>query len=145
MVSTELDDFLQEKIVSSTVWKALLSNGQTVIQDDNRPGEEKSAWIRLKDYLYERDLSIKSLSFSFRSNTISNFLPENAAGYFFVKNAVSGIGSDYTSEFYIFGYLKDKTVYWKRYKIPEMMFFDEGERTIESCGNSLIFNLDEPV
>lgn len=140
LVSTELDDFLREAIVFHPTWRANLSNGETVVEDDMRPGITKSAWLRLREYVGLNNLTINGISLNFRDKNIKP-VPDNAEGYFFIKNAASVWGSPDTMGFYIFGYLKGGTVYTKKYKIPECVFFEDGHRTIEEAAKGLILNI----
>ena len=57
-------DFLEDK----TIWVAVLSNGLTVYQDDNRSGKEKVAWKRLGRYCSEKHIDVIGMYLKFRSH-----------------------------------------------------------------------------
>src|SRR5688500_10269504 len=88
IMNNDFVSLVTDEHVPDLRWVAVLSNGETVYQDDDRPGiKPESAWIRLGNYVNNRGLHIVALSFQFRSHVIS--LPENADGYYFAKGALA--------------------------------------------------------
>lgn len=136
MICEKQDDFLEDK----TIWVAVLSNDKIIYQDDDRVGyEEKSAWIRLKKYILENKLSIKSFYLKFRSNIVSS-TPNNASGYFFSKGIMGSIATKNVF-YYVVGHIESNKVYIKKFKIPELLCFDEEVREVYDCKeDQLIFN-----
>lgn len=134
------DDFAQEKIINSAVWRAALSDGRVVIQDDGTPyhGPE-SAWLRLKDFVKENNLDVVDITLGFRDNIIRDLVPKNADGYFFTNNLLGFVDNGYQAYFYIFGWLENGVVYTKKYKTPELILFEVSKRTIEECNNGIIY------
>ena len=70
---TEECDFLEDK----TIWVAVLSNGLTIYQDDERSGKEPVAWKRLKEYCQSESLNIVGMHLKFRSHVIPMERGEN--------------------------------------------------------------------
>lgn len=131
------DDFVYEQVR----WLAHLSNGQTIIQDDNRPGvDPPQAWIRLGQYCKQERVNIVNLSLQFRSHHESP-LPANADGYYFINKAVS-VNYGPTIGFYIIGYLKDEQIRVQQWRIPELVCYGE-EIRLPDGGLSLIRRVDE--
>ena len=116
----ESDDFLDEK----TIWIANLSNDETIYQDDERVGRQPhSAWLRLKAYLKESDLKIKSFAFKFRSHHVQ--LPRPQDGCYFTK-AILGQQDNATDlHFFVYGnYIRGKNIDCVWYRIPEIIVFN---------------------
>ena len=114
MICTKEDSFLDEK----TIWVALLSNGQTVFQDDGREGiKDYSAWIRLKDHCDQEGVYIEDLKIKFRSHTVP--IPKSE-GYHFIKGMGCMVGFD-PEEFFIVGTLQGGTLKRTWYKVPEIV------------------------
>ena len=67
MVCFEIDNWLID--YDKTMWIAHLSDNSTVYQDDNRPGLDPNAWLRLKKYVYENNLDVIGLDVKFRCHT----------------------------------------------------------------------------
>lgn len=142
-VCTTEDDYTRERWLDSVRWTVLLSNGEQVIQDDNRPGvEPASAWLRLGQYVCEQGLVIEGLTLQFRSEPPVR-LPERAEGYFFRKSLGAFLTSQATLGFYLVGHLEDGRVLVRRYKVPEMILVGLEARDPndhETVGISLIRN-----
>jgi hypothetical protein len=136
MICEKEDNFLEDK----TIWVAVLSNGQTVYQDDNRIDyEEKSAWLRLKRYISENQLKIKTFYIKFRSNTVLS-TPSDASGYFFSKGIMGSVATSNVF-YYLVGHIENGKVYIKKFKIPELLCFDQEVRELYNCKeDQLIFN-----
>lgn len=139
------DDFTSEYWLFSPRWICDLSNGETVFQDDDRPGEEpKSAWLRLRQYCQENNLSITHMRLEFRSNT-QRSLPDDAEGYFFCKGCGAFLfGGGTTLGFYLVGYLKGDKVIVHQYKSPEMILVSTEERLAADCEACLIRSAPKP-
>ena len=137
MICEKEDSFLEDK----TIWIAVLNNGQTVYQDDDRENlEERSAWIRLKSYLNKNNLKINSLYLKFRSNILT-ILPVNSSGYFFSKGIMASTSYEKNVFYYSIGYIDDQKVFIKKIKIPELLLFEQEVREVYNCKeDQLIFN-----
>ena len=118
------------------IWIVKLSNGETIFQDDYRPGlGQHSAWIRLGDYCQDHSLKIVGMRLEFRSNKVK--LPDNAEGYFFTKAAGAWIGLP-TDNKYGIGVLKDGEVTITFHLVPELISSGTDVRKQEICGECLI-------
>lgn len=137
MICEKEDIFLEDK----TIWVAVLSNDKIVYQDDNRDVyTEKSAWLRLKKYIFDNKLKIKSFYLKFRSN-VSLITPNDSAGYFFSKGIMASVSNSQTVFYYSIGHIENGNVYIKKIKIPELIMFDQEVRSIYDCNEEqLIFN-----
>jgi hypothetical protein len=134
------DEFTIEK----PRWVVTLSNGETILQDDDRPGEIKqSAWLRLKEYILAGKLSIVDYKLQFCSH-IEQAAPPNKEGYFFMQKvgAVLSDTSRLTYLFYITGYYESKTklVYSQTWLIPEIIPIEQAERKENFDSPGLIVN-----
>lgn len=136
--------FDKEYFEEKTYWIVELSNGETVYQDDGKNENcEHSAWIRLKKYIEDNNLSINKFYVRFRSNIIYP-LQENCDGYFFSIGIIGMMSSEENVNFYILGYVLNNKVMIKKIKIPELIVFDEEEREISNCSEQqLILNKKE--
>lgn len=124
----------QELWESKSRWEATLSNGETIYQDDS---DGFPSWILLGRYIKENNLKIVNLSFGFRDNTVQ--LKPNADGYFFRNMATGSIAGTQLS--FIIGILEDGVCKVEKWEIPEMQYQGVEHRTIESAGESLIYNV----
>lgn len=121
IVCKEEDDYVRER----PRWVAELSNGETIYQDDDRPGVVlPGAWLRLKDYLQENHLSIRQLWLQFRTNRIQIGEP-NAAGYLLARMAFGIMSSDGEMEQFdglVVGvYIEKSDDIWAyTFKLPEL-------------------------
>lgn len=77
--SKKVDEF-----VPKSRWVASLSNGET-IYEDHREGYEPT-WIRLAEYVLQKDISITNLRVQFESGKIIK-LPSGQEGYIQKKKA----------------------------------------------------------
>lgn len=143
MVSTQEDEFTREKWLNEARWTALLSNGQTVIQDDGRPGADPaSAWLRLGMYVTEMNLKIVGLTLQFRSE-LPLHMPKDAEGYFFRKSMGAFLNTGQTFGFYLIGHLANGVIHVRQYKVPEMILVETTTRDPDDpkkVGPSLIRN-----
>ena len=119
-VCKAIDGYIEEKYERQAMWIAKLSNGETVYQDDERPGLfENSAWIRLKEYVYANKLHIDNLTIRFRSHIISvNHTP--VGGFFFRHAALGSFGSAKTVAFYLAGTIQNGILSVVKYRVPEI-------------------------
>ncbi len=142
MITTQWDEYLQERYENKPRWQVVLSNGQTVYQDDERYGE--SSWRLLRTWLLLNEgIQIVSMFVGFRDNVHS--LPDNADGYFF-RNSVMASFDKWEKHSFIIGTLSHIDVHgvnqpeltvWK-YDLPEMICMGEEKREIDTAGESLI-------
>ncbi len=118
------DEFVQHK----PRWVVVLSNGETIYQDDDRPGmAEPSAWLRLGKYCRDRDLHISELWMQFQTN---RFMvgPPDADGYYFVRTASAVWGDEETIHGYIAGVLLDGKIRGYHWIIPAFIPLEIIER-----------------
>ena len=67
-VSKSINGYVNVYADSNPIWIAELSNGEMIYQDDGKPDcYPESAWLRLKEYCEQNNLSIKSISVKNRS------------------------------------------------------------------------------
>lgn len=119
-------------------WVVVLSNGETVYEDDGRPGlEEPSAWKRLKTYCCEKKIYIVEMWLQFRSNRVM-VEPRNADGYFLTKSAFGVWGNKETFHAYVAGVLVDGFVKTVKWKIPELVALENQVREADPDSPMLI-------
>jgi hypothetical protein len=119
-------------------WVVVLSDGQTVYEDDDRPGiDEPSAWKRLKIYCSENSVNIVEMWLQFRSNRVM-IEPRNANGYFLIKSAYGIWGDTETFHAYIVGILIDGVVQTVKWKVPELISMESETRYVDLASPSLI-------
>lgn len=143
-VCTTPDEFIHELEFDRgmALWRARLSNGEIVIQDDYRPGlAENSAWIRLAAYCEENRLKIEQFWLEFRGNKVCP-LKENAEGYFFRK----GILAEWSEPenaigVYLMGDLTGEEVRVEKWWVPPLEYICEEVRPASDSGPSLIRNV----
>ena len=123
-VCTSYDDFLQDK--DQAVWYVTLSDGSSVFQDDDRPGFEPIAWLRLKNHCEINKLNITGIFVKFRSHV--EFSGSSDEGYFFRRKALGGWGMEKTDQYYVIGTIKDGVIHCKHWKIPEVICDEEDDR-----------------
>lgn len=132
------DPFIRERYLVSPRWVCILSNGETIYQDDGRFSNQIPTWTRLKKYIENSDLKIKNLYIQFRSN--KQFpLPENSDAYLFC-NSVIGSPGMVTLGFFIIGFVENGILKVQRWKIPELVLIEEETREIEKNERFLIWN-----
>lgn len=139
-VCTSLDKWMEDTWVHSTRWVVELSNGETVWQDDGRPGIEDSAWIRLKNYCEYHGLSIKNLRLQFRNN-----MPDvlyQGGDFFFSKlvraHFISNKGMADNKYFYLIGVTDGDTVKIDKWLIPALVMQETLERNRSECEDNII-------
>ncbi len=142
-VCKQPDDFTKELEVDcqQALWRAELSNGEIIIQDDSRPGcDPPQAWLRLATYLQQTTLRIVNLWIQFRSNSAKDILPKNADGYFFCKRALGNSAGGATYHSYLLGALVDGKLTVQTWHVPELVLDNIEEREPEKAGVCLILN-----
>jgi hypothetical protein len=129
MICTTEDDFVRDKLR----WVVRLSNGDTVYQDDDRPGvEPASAWKRLKRHCEESGLHIVSMIVQFRSH-VEPVGVEDAPGYFFVNTVMAVCGDNETTYHgYVTGYLRDDgLIDYVHWLTPSLVVLETGVRELK--------------
>lgn len=133
----EEDEFLEGK----TIWIAALSNGEDVYQDDDRPGLIPQAWLRLKKYVDDNQLSIERLLLKFRSHRVE--VSNNEEGNTFSKGVIARWGGSKTRHFYVTGILKGGMIRLKWWTTPELLLYQRDIQTPEKYLSNLIRNNHE--
>ncbi len=133
------DDFITEKLR----WVITLSNGETIYQDDDRPGEEQAkAWIRLRDYVKLNKVDIVDFKIQFCSH-IEQAANPNAEGYYFARKvgafAFSGEAEN-TMYYYVVGELRDGKIYTTQWSVPEILRVGSDVRDVVEDDIHLIIN-----
>jgi len=137
MVSFELDDFILDK--DKTFWTALLSDGRSVYQDDERPCyDEKRSWVRLQAFCKENNLYVKKIDIRFRSHFETNH--ESVEGYFMRKGVLGDWGSEKVRNFFVCGPIIDGKIHITKWQIPELIIEDREIRDIEGNEDGIIWN-----
>lgn len=142
-VCTSLDSWMEETWVFSTRWIVQLSNGETVWQDDGRPGlKEASAWVRLKNYCELFNLHITSMCLKFRNHTYGTVF-ENKEAYFFSKSLKASFKSAKTMDvlnidYYLFGYKDGDKVHITKVTCPALTFEEQITRNYHDCLDNMI-------
>tara|TARA_Y100000592_G_scaffold100806_1_gene182939 strand:+ start:2989 stop:3441 length:453 start_codon:yes stop_codon:yes gene_type:complete len=122
---TQPDYFIEDK----PIWYVHLSDGLTVYQDDNRPGQhEPCAWRRLWQYCKDKNVSIQSMSIRFRSNIVHIPNQDNAEGYYFSYGAIKEITDIKTRSYYICGTLRNNKINSSWYATPELLEAQKNQR-----------------
>jgi hypothetical protein len=136
-VCFEIDDFINDQ--DKTHWVVDLSNGKRVYGDDGRPGLERVAWKRLRNYLYNNNLYITEMFIRFRSHIES--VGKSEQGYFFKRGILASAYDERQYHKFIVGTIKDGLIHAQTWLVPEII--PEGGieiRGIEHEYESLIFN-----
>lgn len=138
-VCKTVDDFIRDKLR----WVVELSNGETVYEDDDRPGEDPpSAWVRLRAYCHDNRLHVVGMRLQFRTHIVGVGPDEGIPdGFYFVKSAYGIMGVDGRQEnygAYIAGYLKDGKIFVTRWKTPELEQLGHEVREHQADSLSLI-------
>jgi len=138
-VCTQPDLWTAQLIERQTVWTAILSNGETIYQDDEREGvEPESAWLRLGMYCRENNIHIVSFTLQNGTNTVR--LDEGEDGYFFCKGANGYLftSNQETFQSYIVGTLNGDILRVTNYNIPELIAQYSENRDPDEAGDCLI-------
>lgn len=136
------DDFTRRLEIDSgmALWRAELSDGRVIVQDDGRPGQEPpQAWYRLGDELVKQDLRLVRFWLQFRTNHKRGILPRDAEGYFFRKSAIAQLNTKEVRYSYLIGHLQNGKVMVQRWSVPDLTHIETVAR--EPVGDrSLILN-----
>jgi hypothetical protein len=117
-LSHDVDDWLDNHMVTNAVWCAVLSNGVNVIEDDERPGRDPvSSWTRLGVYCQTNKLFIKEMKIKFRTNEIH--LDVEGDAVFFCKSLLAGISSKNTFS-YLTGTLREGILKVVKWRVPDL-------------------------
>jgi len=136
-VSKEIDQYVNQYGDQNPIWVVTLSNGETIYQDDDRPGvEPSSAWIRLKSYCEENDLHITSMKIKNRSHVVE--VDSDCDGYFFCKGAGGFMFGDMTYLSFSIGTLQDGELKVRRWSLPEIESSTIEIRDLSEAGDMLI-------
>lgn len=128
-LSHNVDDWLDNHMVTNAVWCATLSNGENVIEDDGRPNLSTvalaSAWERLRLYCRLKNLHINAMKIKFRTN--ERHLEIGDDGVFFCKSVLGGISGKN-----VFSYLTGrvdgdilKVVKWRVPDLEQVAFIND--------------------
>lgn len=135
MVSKEWDGWIREQ--DQTIWIAGLENGETIYQDDYRPGmEPQSAWLRLRKYCYENDTYITSLVLKFRSHT--ELVAENAEGYYFARGVMGSPFWKQSVQQYVTGVVNCGNVPIRVWRVPELIVMEEELRELDKVNKECL-------
>jgi hypothetical protein len=128
-VCTEWDTYINDFRLNNTMWFAELSNGEKVLQDDDRPGEDPpSAWVRLVNYCNDNGLHVKKMYFSNGDGLTHPFEDEDGLeGAFFMKGVSGDMFAAETSYSYIFGNVYGDQLRIKKYTVPDCQFITDSE------------------
>jgi hypothetical protein len=120
------DEFIRD----SLRWIVNLNNGDTIYQDDDRPGiEPRSAWVRLKRYCEAHGLYIVRMRIQFRSNAVEVGVSD-ARGYYFARTAMAVWGEE-THHGYIAGHLDaEGKVHYVHWLTPSLIPIEQGVRAV---------------
>jgi len=145
MICLKEDDYTRNRFLSNTRWEALLSDGSVCIEDNDRPEyKERSAWLRLKEYLKETNLKINNIIVRFRDNIITP-VPPNAPAYMIRDGAFSLFMKQETKKLLIIGFLhpEEQKVHTQVFFVPELrrLYSEWRDPNDEKqIGESLIYN-----
>lgn len=141
MISTGIDDWLEDEYLHRARWEAWLSDGTHVFMDDYRPGvEPHSAWERLGVHCKENGLYIVDMIIRFRSHVES--MGQNKDGYFFCKGVTASLGK--SLETFLTGTLDDGILVVQKWLVPSLTrekFLDDTDeqvRSVDDAGLCLI-------
>jgi hypothetical protein len=124
-----LPDYLTETTDRDTYWKALLSTGYTVVQDDSKG----SMWLNLGKYLRENpDIGIAKLGVHHDGRCY--YVPELMWGYYFSMGLLQGVGG-YPMDYYVLGWQEPESQFinciWLQ--IPDLAVVHQFAKTIKEC------------
>ena len=137
-VSKSIDSYVNVYADSNPIWIAKLSNGETIYQDDGRPDVyPESAWLRLKAYCEDNDLSIDSINVKNRS--IQKQIDSNSEFYTFCKGVGALMfGGGESNHSFLFGCVKNGVYRVTKVNLPEMIIDRPERRNIEDYKNLTI-------
>jgi YHS domain-containing protein len=136
-VSTFFDRYMNQYADSNPIWIATLSDGSTVYQDDDRPGEEPaSAWERLGLHCKNKGLYITGMKIKNRSHV--EVVEKGGDGYYFCKCVGKFMFGDQTSHSFIIGTLKHNVLKVRKWNLPEIIPDEFETRNPAEAGVCLI-------
>lgn len=151
-VSLKVDPFVAVYADSNPFWTIELTNGQTIYQDDDRPGLEKSAWLRARKYIYDNKLEISKVKFRFAGYEHIVYDTEKDltyCGFYFAKGLSALLSAENSREwkFYVAGKVhlveSEPVISVERYEIPMLEKRDCMERKVDDESfKRIIFNLN---
>jgi len=119
-ISTSIDGYINQYADSNPIWIVTLSDGETVYQDDDRPGvEPHSAWERLGTHCKENNLYITGMKIKNRSHV--EVVGEGGDGYYFCKSAGKFMFGDRTNHSFIAGILENGELRVRHWSLPEIV------------------------
>jgi hypothetical protein len=133
VICTIPDDFIEDK----PIWVAVLSNGITAYQDDDRPGLEPSSWLRLREYVKQTESRIIKLYLKFRSH-VECPMPDNAEHYYFCKKAAAFWDGSPTRHSVLIGYANDDTINVQEWAVPELIQIGSETREVSRYSHLII-------
>ncbi len=117
-LSSDVDYWLDNYMVTNAVWCAVLSNGQNVIEDDERPGVyPRSTWERLKTHCLVNSLYVVQMKIKFRTN--ERCLEIGNEGVFFCKSILAGISGKNVFS-YLTGRLDGRILKVVKWRVPDL-------------------------
>lgn len=119
-VSTVVDPYVAVFIDNNPYWVATLSDNTVIYQDDNRPGLEPSAWLRLRQYCEDNNLNVVNLKLQFAGYQY-NAYDGTGDGVYFSRGSSALLGEDLrTWDLYVVGVLRGRYMDVVRYEIPTL-------------------------
>jgi len=144
-VCKTLDKYVNQYGDNNPVWIAMLSNGETIYQDDDRPNvEPQSAWLRLKSYCEDNDLHIVNMKIKNRSHMLE--VGNECDGFFFCKVAGSYMFGTETHHAFSIGTLENGRLRVRKWNLPSLEPDRFEDRDPHEVGEMLIYKkgaLDE--
>lgn len=136
-ISTSIDDYILDR--DKSIWYVKLSDNSFVYQDEDRYGEHDVAWVRLRNYCKKNKLNISEVFIRFRSHT-EKIITNDGEGIFFRNKVLAGFASP-TKSYFVFGVVKDGMIKVDHWIIPEIIFEESDERTVEGNEDGIIWNI----
>lgn len=118
-VCKTLDKYVNQYGDNNPIWIAMLSNGETIYQDDDRPNvEPQSAWLRLKSYCEDNDVHIVKMQIKNRSHMLE--VGSECDGFFFCKVAGSYMFGNETHHAFSIGTLENGRLRVRKWNLPSL-------------------------
>ncbi len=125
-IKSDLSNSEDEFITGKTHWLVVLSNGEHIYQDDDRPGiSPPQAWIRLKNYVERAKLNVDNI-FLKQMHVQFEVAPGKAPGYFFINKQIKDWGSkDEGLRLFVIGWFRaDGMIIAKHWLVPQLQLVD---------------------
>lgn len=108
-------------------WKALLSTGYTIVQDDTNG----SMWLKLGKYLKENpDIGI--VKFGVHYNDRCYYVPDLQWGYYFSMGLLQGVGGE-PMDYYVLGWQEEESNFvqciWLQ--VPDLAVVHQFAKTVK--------------